>query len=189
MSDATLPPPRLVIVAAVARNGAIGARNGLPWRLRTDLRRYKAITMGKPMVMGRKTYESIGKALPGRQTIVVTRDPGFAPADAITAADLPAALSAARRAAADMGAAEIIIAGGADIYAQMIAMADALSITEVDLAPEADAFFPPIDPALWRETAREPHDAGPDDEVAFAFVDYVRRERDGPLVENPTFRA
>jgi dihydrofolate reductase len=181
--------PRLVIVAAVARNGAIGARNGLPWRLRTDLRRYKAITMGKPMIMGRKTYESIGKALPGRQTIVVTRDPGFAPADAITTPDLPTALSAGARAAAEMGVAEIVIAGGADIYAQMIGMVDALSITEVDLAPEADAFFPEIDPALWRETARDPHPPGPNDDVAFAFVDYVRRDREATLVENGAFRA
>ncbi len=188
MSEAPLRP-RLVIVAAVARNGAIGARNGLPWRLRTDLQRYKAITMGKPMVMGRKTYESIGKALPGRRTIVVTRDPGFAPADATTAPDLPAALLAAEGAAAEMGATEIIIAGGADIYAQMIGMVDALSITEVDLAPEGDAFFPHIDPTLWRETARAPHPAGPNDDVAFAFVDYVRRDRDAPLVEKRAFRA
>jgi dihydrofolate reductase len=178
MAMAETARPWLVIVAAVASNGAIGARDELPWRLRTDLRRYRAITMGKPMIMGRKTFNSIGKPLPGRETIVVTRDAGFSAPGVFVARDIEAALALAADRAAAMGAGEIIIAGGGEIYNQLIERADSLRITEVALAPEADAFFPAIDPALWRERNRESHPAGPEDEAAFAFVDYDRRERD-----------
>ncbi len=174
-------PPRLVIVAAVGRNGAIGARDQLPWRLRTDLRRYRAITMGKPMIMGRKTFESIGKPLPGRETILLSREGGATADGVFVARNLEAALRIATDRARVMNTNEIIVAGGADIYAQLIDRADTLRITEVDLAPDADAFFPTINPALWREAGREIHPAGPEDEAAFAFVDYDRRERDTPL--------
>jgi len=167
--------PRLTLVAAVGRDMSIGADNRLPWRLRTDLRRYREITMGKPMVMGRKTFQSIGKALPGRETIVVTRDSGFAAPGALVASGLEAALALAATRARAMATDEIIIAGGADIYRQVIDRADALRITEVDLSPGGDAFFPAIDPAIWAETSRESHTAGPEDEAAFAFVNYVRR--------------
>ena len=179
MADA--PRPRIVLVAAVGSNGAIGARNGLPWRLRTDLRRYRAITLGKPMVMGRRTFESIGKALPGRETIIVTRNAAFTAPGALVANALPAGLALAAERAAAMGSDEIIIAGGAEIYAQTIPLGDALRLTEVALAPEADAFFPAIDPQAWREIAREAHPAGPEDEARFSFVDYVRRADAPPL--------
>ena len=143
MTDA----PPLVLVAAVARNGVIGADHGLPWRLSSDLKRYKALTWGKPMVMGRKTYLTIGRALPGRETIVVTRDPGFAAPDVLVAHDLQAALTLAAERARAMGASEIIVAGGGEIYAQTIALAERLFITEVALDAEGETRFPPIDPA------------------------------------------
>ncbi len=169
--------PSLVVVAAVGRDGTIGAANQLPWRLRTDLRRYRQITMGKPMIMGRKTFQSIGKALPGRETIVLTRDTSFAAPGILVAGDAEAALALASERARATGADEIILAGGADLYAQLIGWADKLRITEVDLSPGGDAMFPAIDPDLWVELSREPRPAGPDDEAPFTFVDYVRRNR------------
>jgi len=167
----------VAIVAAVARNGVIGANNGLPWRLSSDMKRFKALTWGKPLVMGRKTYLSIPRALPGRETIVVTRDPAFAPAGVNIAHGLEAALDLAALRAGAMGADEIIIAGGAEIYAQTMARASRLYITEVALDTEGDVRFPPIDPSQWREVRRRKGDPGPNDEAAFAFVDYERRKR------------
>ena len=169
----SLPP--VILVAAVARNRVIGRDNGLAWRLSSDLKRFKALTMGKPMIMGRKTFESIGKALPGRETIVVTRDRAARFAGAQAAHDLAAALAAAAAAARRMGASEIIIAGGGDLYSQTISGAARLHITEVDLTPQGDTLFPPIDPAVWRETAREIHTKSPSDEADFSFVTYERR--------------
>ena len=166
----------LAIIAAVARNGVIGANNGLPWRLSSDMKRFKALTMGKPLVMGRKTYLSIPRALPGRETIVVTRDPAFAPAGVNVAHDLEAALDLAAKRAGAMGAKEIIVAGGAEIYAQTIKRASRLYITEVALDAVGDARFPPIDPSKWREVSRRKGERGPRDEADFAFVDYERRQ-------------
>ena len=166
----------LVIVAAVALNGVIGAGGGLPWRLSSDLKRFKALTWGRPLMMGRKTFESIGRALPGRETIVVTRDPGFAPSGVFVAHGLEAALDLAHERARAMGADEIIVAGGAEIYAQTIASASRLFITEVALDAEGDVRFPPIDPLKWREVRREAGERGPRDEADFAFVEYERRK-------------
>ena len=168
----------LVLVAAVARNAVIGGRNGLLWRLPSDLRRFKALTLGKPLVMGRKTFTSIGRALPGRETIVVTRDPGFSAASVIVAHDLGTALALARTRAEAMGADAVVIAGGGDLYAQTITLADRLAITEVALQPSGDAMFPPIDPAAWREIRREQGLRGPTDEADFSFVDYERAKAD-----------
>jgi dihydrofolate reductase len=165
----------LAIVAAVARNGVIGANNGLPWRLSTDMKRFKALTWGKPLVMGRKNFQSIGRPLPGRETIVVTRDPAFAPSGVIVARELDAALDLASERARAMGADEIIVAGGGEIYAQTIADASRLFITEVGLDAEGDVRFPPIDPGQWREVRREKGERGPRDEADFTFVDYERR--------------
>jgi dihydrofolate reductase len=164
----------LAIVAAVARNGVIGANNGLPWRLSSDMKRFKALTMGKPLVMGRKTYLSIPRALPGRETIVVTRDPAFAPAGVTIAHELEAALDLAAQRADAMGAQEIIVAGGAEIYAQTMARASRLYITEVALDAVGDTRFPPIDPSQWREAGRRKGERVPRDEADFAFVDYER---------------
>ena len=166
----------LVLVAAVARNGIIGANGGLPWRLSSDLKRFKALTWGKPLVMGRKTFELIGRALPGRETIVVTRDPAFAPSDVLVAQDLDAGLDLATERAHAMGADEIIIGGGAEIYAQTIARASRLFITEVALDAEGEARFPPIDPLQWREISREMGERRPRDDADFAFVEYARQK-------------
>ena len=165
---------RVVLVAAVARNGIIGANGGIPWR--SDLKRFKALTWGKPMVMGRKTFASIGRALPGRETIVVTRDSGFAPPGVFVAHELDAALDLAAERARIMGADEIIVAGGGEIYAQTIEQASRLFITEVALDAEGEARFPPIDPLKWREVRRETGDRGPRDDADFAFVEYERRK-------------
>jgi dihydrofolate reductase len=164
----------LALIAAVARNGVIGAGDALPWRLSSDLKRFKALTMGKPLIMGRKTFQSIGRPLPGREIIVVTRDEGFASEGVEVARDIETALRLAETKARAAGVDEIIVAGGGEIYAQTIARAGRLYVTEVALAPEGDAHFPPIDPALWREVRREPGLRGPRDEADFAFVEYER---------------
>jgi dihydrofolate reductase len=170
--------PPLVLVAAVGRNGVIGSDQGLPWRLSSDMKRYKALTWGKPMVMGRKTYLTIGRPLPGRETIVLTRDAGFAAPGVLVAHDLEAALDLGAERARAMGASEVIVAGGGEIYAQTIGRADRLLITEVALEGKGETRFPPIDPSQWREVRREKGDRGPKDEADFAFVEYERRSLD-----------
>ena len=179
MTQTRLP---ITLIAAVARNGVIGSDNRLLWRLRTDLQHFKARTLGKPLIMGRKTFQSIGKPLPGRETIVVTRDASFAaPGDGksapgvLVAHDVDAALTLAATIARRMGASEIIIAGGGELYRQTIGRADRLAITEVNLAPQGDVTFPAVDPAQWREASRAAHPAADHDESSFVFVDYVRR--------------
>src|ERR1700722_18897539 len=121
----------LVFVAAVARNGIIGAKGGLPWRLLSNLKRSKALTWGKPLVMGRKTFESIGRALPGRDTIVVTRDPAFSPPGVFVAHDLDAGVALAAERASDMGADDIIIGGGGAIFEKTIVHENSQVITEI----------------------------------------------------------
>ncbi len=168
--------PPLVLVAAVARNGIIGANQELPWRLSSDLKRFKALTWGKPLVMGRKTYLAVGRALPGRETIVLTRDPGFAAPDVLVADNLEAALELAAERARAMGASEIVIAGGGEIYALTIGRAERLLITEVALDAKGETRFPPIDPRQWREVRREKGERSSRDEADFAFVEYGRRK-------------
>ena len=167
--------PSLVLIAAVARNGVIGVDQGLPWRLSSDLKRFKALTWGKPMVMGRKTYLTIGRALPGRETIVVTRDRRFAAPGVFVAHRLETALDLAAERARAMEASEIIIAGGGEIYALTIARAERLLITEVALDAKGETRFPPIDPGQWREVSREKGERGPRDEADFTFVEYDRK--------------
>jgi dihydrofolate reductase len=175
--------PRLTsiaLIAAVARNGVIGGDNRLLWRLKTDLRRFRALTLDRPMVMGRKTYESIGGPLPRRHICVITRDPAFRAAEGVAVAHdidagIAAALDIAMRAKPDLADGPVMVAGGGEIYRQTIGRAARLFVTHVDLAPAGDALFPDIDPSIWTQTRREEHPAGPDDEAAFAFVDYARR--------------
>ena len=167
-------PILLVLVAAMAENGVIGRDNALPWRLRSDLRRFRARTWGKPVVMGRKTFQSLGKPLPGRTNIVVSRDRAFCAAGVVAAPDLHAALEAARGDALRRGTDEMIVIGGAQIYAQTLPIADRLDITQVKARPEGSIRFPPIDPQAWRETERSEHEAGPDDAADFAFITYQR---------------
>ena len=164
----------LVIVAAVARNGVIGGNNRLLWKLRSDMHHFRAITMGKPMIMGRRTWDSIGRPLPGRETIVVTRDASFAAPGAHVVQDPESAIALGQTLAQQLKSPEIVVAGGGELYGLLLDRCAALHITEVDLAPEGDAFFPAIDPARWREAGRATHDPGPGDEAAFSFVDYVR---------------
>ena len=163
----------IVMVAAIANNGVIGAENHLLWRLKSDLKHFRALTMGRPVIVGRRTFDSIGKPLPGRHMIVVTRDPGWRHAGVETAASPAEALRLAEIVA--RGSGEIIVAGGGEIYAALMPVADRLEITAVDLEPAGDAHFPPIDPARWRAQARRPHPKSIDDEAAFAFISYVRR--------------
>jgi dihydrofolate reductase len=165
----------LVLIAAVAENGVIGRGNALPWRLKSDMQHFRALTMGKPVVIGRKTYLSIGKPLPGRTTIVVSRDRAFAAPGIVTAPSLEAALAAARGDALRRGADAIVVAGGADIYVQALPLATQLALTHVRVSPEGDARFPAIDPNLWYETARSEHQPAAEDDAPFSFVSYQRR--------------
>jgi dihydrofolate reductase len=164
-----------VLVAAVADNGVIGQGGGLPWRLKSDLRNFRVVTMGKPVVMGRKTFASIGKPLPGRTNIVVSRNRDFAAPGVVAAPGIEAALAVARGDALRRGADAIAVIGGADLYALTIADADRLVITHVRLRPDGYTLFPPIDPMLWRETQRSEHAAGPDDAADFTVLVYERR--------------
>jgi len=159
----------VVMVAALARNRVIGAAGNMPWHLPADLKRFKAITLGKPMVMGRKTFEAIGRPLPGRRTIVVTRDPDWQAEGVETAPDLDAAI----RLAGETGPDQIIIAGGGQIYAQAMPRADRLRLTWIEVEPEGDTHFPPVDPGNWREVSRDEHPAE-GERPAYAFVDYTR---------------
>jgi dihydrofolate reductase len=164
----------IILVAAVAANGVIGRDNGLPWRLKSDLMNFRAVTMGKPVVMGRRTFVSLGRQLKGRTVIVVSRDPAFTAAGVIVAPTFDAALTTARGDALRRGAQAIIVAGGADIYAQALPLATRLLITEVHKTVDGDVRFPAIDPKLWRESARTEQKPAAEDEAAFAFVTYER---------------
>lgn len=162
----------LVLVVARARNGVIGNNGALPWHLPADLRRFKAMTVGKPVVMGRKTFDSIGKPLPGRHNIVLTRDRGWRAEGVTTVANLAEAVAAAGldpRARAD----EIMVIGGAQVYAEALPSATRIELTEVEADPEGDTVLPPFDPSRWRETARESHPAV-DGRPAYSFVTLTR---------------
>ena len=164
----------ILLVAAIAQNGVIGRGNALPWRLKSDMQHFRALTMNKPVVMGRKTYLSIGRPLKGRTTIVVSRDRGFTAPGIVVAPSLDAALTAARGDALRRNADTIVVAGGADIYAQAMPLATQLAITHVHKRIDGDAHFPAIDPNEWCEGARSEHEAVAEDEAAFAFVAYER---------------
>jgi dihydrofolate reductase len=164
----------IVLVAAVAENGVIGRGNALPWRIRSDLKHFRTLTLGKPVIIGRKTYLSIGKPLAGRTTIVVSRDRNFAADGVVVAASFEAALTAARGEALRRETDIIIVAGGGEIYAQAMPFAARLAISEVRKQIDGDAHFPFIDPGIWKETAREEHAPAEGDEAAFAFVNYER---------------
>jgi dihydrofolate reductase len=172
--------PEIILVAAVADNGVIGQQGRLPWRLKSDMAHFRAVTMGKPVVMGRKTYASIGAPLKGRTNIVVSREATFAAPGVVVATSLAAALETARGDVLRRGADAIAVIGGADLYTQCMALADRLVITQVHLRPSGDTKFPDIDPATWRAAGRTEHQAGPDDEAGFSLVDYVRIGKGSP---------
>src|SRR5947209_15259277 len=165
---------QIVLIAAIADNGVIGRGGTMPWRVKSDMRHLRAFTMGKPVVMGRKTYESLHiKPLPRRTNIVVTRDRSFTAPGVLVAPSLEAALEAARGDALRRGT-DIMVIGGGDIYAQAMPLAGRLELTQIHMTPQGDSFFPPIDAALWREVAREAHPAGPGDDAAYDFVSYLK---------------
>ncbi|CAN5250079.1 dihydrofolate reductase [soil metagenome] len=168
---------RVSLIAAVAKNGVIGDGTGMPWRLSTDMQRFKRLTMGRPVVVGRKTFEGFGRALQGRTNIVVSRHPQMWPQGVIAARDLPAALEIAKTEAERSGGDEVMILGGGEIYAETIGLADRLYVTHVDAAPAGRTRFPPIDPEVWRAVSREAVPPGPKDSAATTFVVYERAGR------------
>src|SRR5882757_4562220 len=170
------PRPHIVLIAAVAENGVIGANGTMPWRLKSDLQRLKAMTMGKPIVMGRKTFESFPRGpLPGRTNIVVTRDAAYRAAGAVVTTSFADARAIATGDALRRFATEIAIIGGAEIYAQWMACADRLEITEVHARPDGDTRFAAIAASEWEEVARVRNPAGPDDSADFSYVTFRRR--------------
>ena len=164
-----MPRPEIVVVAAIARDGGIGLGGQLLARIPGDLPRFKTLTMGAPLVMGRKTWDSIGRPLPGRRSIVVTRDPGWQAEGAEAAPSLDAALLSAAPAA------RVFVIGGGEIYALALPRADRLELTEIDAEFPADVWFPPWDRTAFRQTAREPR--RPDEGPAYAFCTYERIDR------------
>jgi dihydrofolate reductase len=164
-----------VLIVAVAENGVIGADGAIPWRLKSDMQRFKAMTMGKPVVMGRKTFVSLRRPLPGRTNIVVTRDRGFSAAGAVVTMSLDEARAIATGDAMRRFATEIAVIGGAEIYRQWLDIADRLEVTEVHARPAGDTSFPAIDAAKWQEAARVRHEAGAEDSAGFSYVSYIRR--------------
>jgi len=163
----------IALISAVARNGAIGRDNELPWRLSGDLQFFKRTTLGKPVVMGRKTFESIGRPLPGRDNIVISRDPDWRADGVASASSLERALEVARQTAAETGADEVMVIGGAQIYRLAMPLAARLYITEVEAEVAGDAFFPELDDR-WGETSRDCYPASDRDEYSYCLVQYDR---------------
>ena len=162
------PEPFFSILVAMDRNRAIGNDGDLPWHQRADLQRFKRITMGKPILMGRKTHESIGRALPGRHNIVLTRDENYQPAEGCTVVqDLDIALLMAN-------SPEIMIIGGADIFAATLPRTEKIYLTEIDAEVEADTFFPLFDESQWQELRRDHYPADEQNDYPYSFVDLVR---------------
>ncbi|CAN7297588.1 dihydrofolate reductase [Bosea sp. LjRoot237] len=170
----------VVLIAALAENGVIGRDNQLIWRLKTDMRRFRELTMGCPIIMGRKTFLSIGKPLPGRQTVVLSREPDFQPEGVYVVPSLDQALATAQGLGQAMGARAVIVAGGGEVYAQALPVADRLELTFVHARPEGDAVFPNFDRTAFRESARSEHPASADDEFSFAFATF-ERQRQAPF--------
>ncbi len=170
------PGIEIVLIVAVAENGVIGAGGTIPWRLKADQQRFKIMTMGKPVVMGRKTFMSLRRPLPGRTNIVVTRDADYRAVGAVVTTSFDAARAVATGDALRRFATEIAVIGGAELYAQWMDRADRLEITEVHARPEGDTYFAAIDPATWEEVARVRNPAGPDDSADYSYVTYRRRK-------------
>jgi len=164
----------LALIFAVAENGVIGRDNDLPWRLPEDLRHFKAVTMGKPIIMGRKTFDSIGRPLPGRSNIVITRNALFQAEGVSVVASLNDALELAGRVAASAGVDEVVVMGGAQIYRAALPLADRLYVTEVHAGVEGDTLLPKVDWTQWREISRERHKAQALNPYDYSFVRFDR---------------
>ncbi len=167
----------VVLIVAVADNGVIGTDGAIPWRLKSDMQRLKAMTTGRPVVMGRKTFMSLRRPLPGRTNIVLTRDRHFRAGGAVVTNSFSDARAVALGDALRRSVSEIAVIGGAEIYAQWVDVADRLEVTEVHARPEGDTYFPAIDPAKWQELARVQNPAGPDDSAPFSYVTYRLRQQ------------
>ncbi len=165
----------IVVIAAVADNGVIGDDNRLIWRLKTDLKRFRSLTLGRPVLMGRKTFLSIGKPLPGREIIVLTRDPGFAADGVSIAHSLDEGLETGQRLAAASGADSVVIAGGAEIYRQALPLADRLELTIVHAKPSGDALFPDWERDAFEAGMNDHHPADAENEHPYTFVTWHRR--------------
>ena len=164
----TVSNPQIVFVVAVAENGVIGRDNAMPWHLKSDLKRFKAITLNRPVIMGRKTFASIGRPLPGRTNIVVTRDKAFQVPGIVVATSLDAAHDIARGDALRRFVTEIMVIGGAEIFAQWLKKADRLEITEVHARPEGDTFLQPVDAVEWEQVGRTAHAKSDGDTADFS---------------------
>ena len=167
----------ITLVVAVADNGAIGRDGGLPWRLSTDLKTFRRLTMGKPLIMGRRTFQSLKKPLDGRDNIVVTRDESFRPAGAIVVASFPAALVQAERYARERGVDEVMVIGGADIFAEALPLAGRIYKTEVRGSPEGDTLMPAVDWGRWQEVSREALPRGERDDFDSTLLLLERKPR------------
>ena len=165
---------KLVLVVAVAENGVIGKNGQLPWKIPGDLKRFQKLTMGKPVVMGRLTYESMGEPLKGRLNIVITSNPNYKAEGAVVVTSLKDALALAEKDADKQNTDEIAIIGGSVVFAETLPMAGKLEITEVHGTPEGDTFFPPFDRREWKETLRDGPHQGPKDSLPYTFVTYER---------------
>ena len=163
------------LIVAVAENGVIGRDGGLPWRLSSDLKTFRRLTMGKPIIMGRRTFQSIGKPLDGRDNIVVTRDPSFEVDGISTCESVVDALTLGRVLATTRGGVEIMVIGGAGVFDAALAVADRIYLTRVHATPEGDTHFAPLDAGAWREVSREPLPQGPRDDFASTLFVYERR--------------
>lgn len=161
---------RIAMAVAMAENRVIGRDGGMPWHLPGDLQYFKRVTMGKPIIMGRKTFQSIGRPLPGRLNIVVTRDGTYAPDNLMVVHSLGEALDAARARAESDGVDEVMIIGGGQIYADAISMADRVYLTEIHASIDGDTVFPDLAEDQWRETSREAQPGNKEGEPAYSFV-------------------
>ena len=162
--------PIVALVVARAENGAIGRGGDLPWRLSSDLRYFRKVTMGKPVIMGRRTFNSLPRVLDGRLNIVLSRDPGFVAGGAVMAHSLDEAIDVARASAKLTGASEIMVIGGEDVFRAALPRAERIYLTEIHAKPTADTWFPWFDRSNWHEVSRERHAAGAKDEHDFSFV-------------------
>ena len=161
--------PRLSLIAALAKNRVIGIENRLPWKLPEDLAHFKALTLGHPIVMGRKTFESLGRPLPGRRNIVITRNADYHPEGCDTAKSIPEAVALC------MDTQEVFFIGGAELYKQVLPLVDRMYLTEIQIEAQGDAWFPDFDSSAFRELSREPRTGAKGDLLRFDFVIYERK--------------
>ena len=167
---------KIAMIAGVAENGVIGSDQTIPWRIPSDFGYFKKTTLGKPIVMGRKQYETVGKPLPGRTNIVVTRQKGYQPEGVLVFTSVDDALAEAEKIAAADGVEEVMIIGGGEIYALLMERADRLYISHIDLLPQGDIRFPAIDPAIWAVVDLPEVEPNPKDEATYRVKVYERRQ-------------